>query len=227
MLKKFLLTAVVLLCEAGQCFGDIIFQIVSADPASTVVGQATGVVGIGYSRGSGIDAVAGGGTFNSDNFTLNGTESQAVTNNDFLEWSFTSGVNSYDLKTFDLRYDRSPTGPTNLRIDFQSNGGAFATVFTDVAVNVNGEDNAGISLSVIAVTSGKFRLYGWGATDVAGTFDFENAAAIGTNGANPVSFELNGTITAVPEPTSLVLLGIAGCTGLVAAYRRRRSKGCS
>ena len=222
MLKKLLIVVVAVVCGASNSFGDIIFQIVSADPSSTVVGQATGVLGTGYSRGAGLAAQGGGSTFNSDNFTLNGTETSAVANNDFVQWSFTSS-NAYDLQNFDIRYDRSPQGPINIRIDFQSNGGVFSTVFVDTSVDADGENNIGISLNSTGVTSGVFRLYGWGATSTAGTFDLENASAIGTNAGNNVSFELHG-ITAVPEPSSIALFSLMGCTGLIAVYRRRRAK---
>lgn len=221
MLRTILLMAAIVLCGTGQSFGAIIFQLISAENSSTVVSQAPGVVGTGYSRGNGLTS-ATGVTFNSRDFTLNGTQADAVTNDDFVQWSFTSS-NAFNLTDFDIRYDRSGGGPTNLRIDFQANGGAFSTVFTDTDVSSAGENNVGIALSSNSVTSGVFRLYGWGAADLLGTFDLENNAAIGTSSGGNVSFELNG-ITAVPEPSSIALVSLMGCTGLVAAYRRRKAK---
>lgn len=222
MLRKILLMAVVVLLGAGQSLGAIIFQLISTENSSTVVSQASGVVGTGYSRGNGL-TLASGGTFNSQGFNLNGNEAAAISSNDFVEWSFTSS-SAIDLTSFDIRYDRSAEGPSELRIDFSSNGGAFTTVHNDANVSVLGENNLGIILNSTGVTAGAFRLFAWGATDTNGTFDLENNASIGVDGANPVSFELNGTITSVPEPSSISLVSLMGCSALVAAYRRRKAK---
>jgi hypothetical protein len=38
------------------------------------------------------------------------------------------------------------------------------------------------------------------------------------------NFQINASaISAVPEPTSMALLTVAGCTGLIAGYRRRKA----
>jgi hypothetical protein len=50
---------------------------------------------------------------------------------------------------------------------------------------------------------------------VFGDFALDNVGAIAVSSGTPFAF------TAVPEPTSLVLVGIAGVGGLVARYRRR------
>lgn len=225
MVRSVLLVGLAFGLFASTARGGLILQVISGpDANSSSAGiTAVGVGLIGFSRGPGIATESPSATFNSTSFTLNGTEIDAVLNGDYIEWSFTS-TSSYNLDDFDLRYDRSPSGPSSLRVDFNANNSGFTTVLRDAAISDAGENAIGISMSSFdGITSGTFRLYAWGATNTTGTFDFENASAIGVNQlSNPVSFELNATLTAVPEPSSMLLLGLAGVT--VGVGRRWRQK---
>jgi predicted extracellular nuclease len=140
-----------------------------------------GVTGLDLTRGSGINQNAGG-TFNSNSW--NGIDlASAQTANDFLQWGFTS-TTAYDLTDFDIRYDRSGTGPNSLAIQASINGGSFQTIFTDTNVNEAGENNLDIDLSAFDnVTSATFRLFAWGARSSQGTFDIED---IGTGAGNGI-----------------------------------------
>ncbi len=71
---------------------------------------------------------------------------------------------------------------------------------------------SGISDVAVQTT---FRLYAFGATNSAGNAGFDRA----TSGVNP-NVILNGSVTAVPEPSSLALLGVG--TLAVVTYRRRQ-----
>ncbi|MEM9773871.1 MAG: ExeM/NucH family extracellular endonuclease, partial [Chloroflexota bacterium] len=144
--------------------------------------EATNVTGAALSRGAGVSQTSGG-NFNSNNWTQGGDLAAAQSNNDYIEWGFTS-TTPFDLSTMDIRYDRSGSGPTSIVIQVAINGGTFQTVFTDTSVSSNGENNLGIDLSSLdAVTSATFRLYGFGATSSGGTFDIEDTNLFdGANG---------------------------------------------
>jgi hypothetical protein len=213
---------------AGLTAGTLV---ASADAATLIVFPAapngatlapsfvgTGVTGVNLARGSGL-AQATGSTFNSNNFTIGGSSfASAVTNGDFLTFGFTS-TQAYDLTDMDIRYDRSSTGPNNAQLQIAINGGAFVPFFTDNAVSDSGEDNLGISLSSFDnVTSATFRLPAFGASGSTGTFDIET---INFGGGGTVGIEVRGTASpsAVPEPASLGLIGLAG-TALLGRRRR-------
>lgn len=215
---KYFTFLLLVLTVSGDCRADIMFEILSGPSVSASSSQnvASGISVTTDARGHGLSPAGTSSTFNSSGFTVSGIEANAVTNGDFITWGFASAT-PYDLTNFDIRYDRSATGPTGIRIDFQANGGVFQTVFSDVAVDEDGETMIGTSLASFGnVTSGIFRLIGFGATNSSGTFDFENTVAISTPSS---SFQLNGTPTvAVPEPASVaflraLVLGGVTCSG--------------
>jgi hypothetical protein len=205
-----------------DCQADIMFEIVSGPSVSASSSQsvASGISVTTFTRGFGLSPAGASSTFNSDDFTVSGIEANAVTNGDFITWGFASAT-PYDLTDFDIRYDRSANGPTGIRIDFQANGGVFQTVWSDATVNENGETIIGTSLASFSnVSTGTFRLLGFGATASNGTFDFENAAAISSPNS---SFQLNGTPTAaVPEPASFACLGVLVLGGMACSRFRKK-----
>jgi hypothetical protein len=183
---------------------------VGVDPSVTVASSSGSV----YQRGSGLIANSGG-TFNSESF-LTTSQAAAIAAGDFITWSFSSAA-GVDLTSFNIRYDRSNSGPTSLVIQLDA-GSGFTTVHTDTSINASGEDNLGIDLSAFDnVTSGTFRLVAWGGS-TGGTFDFENSAPIGVIGSQNVSFVLEGE--PVPEPATMTVLAAAG----LLAARRRKSR---
>lgn len=223
-MKKVLgaLVATCFLNAAGSGQGAVIFELTSDANASTAQNVAPGVLVTGYTRGSGLTVFAGE-TFNSSGFTTNGAESDAVDNGDFITWGFTS-TTALHLTSFDIRYDRSGTGPASLRIDLNA-GSGFSEVFRDPAVSATSEDNLAISLaSFTNVTSATFRLVGWGASSTGGTFDFENAPAISSPAS---SFQLHGELAAVsvPEPAFVFILSTASGVASAARFRRQRKWG--
>ena len=142
-----------------ECRADVMFEIVSGPSVSASSAQnvAAGISVAIYSRGAGLIAAGDSSTFNSAGFTPNGTEADAIANGDSITWGFTSAT-PYNLTDFDIRYDRSPTGPTGIWIEFQANGGVFQTVFSDSGVSENGETVLGTTLtSFTNVSTGTFR----------------------------------------------------------------------
>ena len=214
-MNKITLIGLAVLALTGSAQAVTLFELVSA-PDSTVQNQDASVASVTvYTRGSGV-SVNAGGTFNSKGWEDGSDLNSAVAAGNYIDWGFTSVTGmQYDLTDFSVRYDRSGTGPVAGAIQLSVNGGAFSTVHFDGDINDAGEDNLGISLAGMDnVTSATFRFVGWGASSAAGTFDFENMAAV--NGA---SFQLTGNAEAVPEPATMVVLAAAG---LAAASRRKK-----
>jgi hypothetical protein len=164
------------------------FSSVNNTACSGIIFNNANITSTGVCRGSGIIR-NGGGTYNSRNWTQTGV----IDTSDYLEW--TISVNSgyqIDLSTMDIRYDRSNTGPDMAEIQVDD-GSGFITIFSDSAVNTNGENNNGIDLTAFTNITGNiiFRLYAYNASHTNGTFDIEEHTA--TN----KGVIINGSITAV------------------------------
>jgi len=160
----------------------------------------------------------GSGWFDTGNTGAGNTIAESVAGNNYIQFVVTpTGGASFSATSFVFGFDRSATGPSSVTLrssfdNFSSDLGAFTVAATQTngnTINISGLNNLSTAIT--------FRLYGTGATGTGGTGGFDT----GSDARNVV---FNGTITAVTEPTSLALLGMAGCTGLVTAYRRRKSK---
>ena len=140
------------------------------------------------------------------------TSGAAITAVDYVTWGLTF-AEPYNLDDFSIRFDKDANGADDVILQLSVNGGAYANVLTDTAVNAAGEEHLNVSLATFDnVSSFVMRAVLFNATTQTGIFDFENSANIG-NGA----FRLNGT--PVPEPATAGLLGLAG----LAMLRRRRA----
>ncbi len=182
-------------------------------PANNVF---AGLTGNDLVRGAGI-VLSTGSTFNSSgwNTTLPDLAS-AIAQDEYLSF----GVNvdpgmSLNLSDLTLRYDRSSTGPNQLVILASYNGftAASTPIWTDMSVSDAGENNS-IPLADSGLTGTvEFRIYAWGATSSAGTFDIES---LDFAGGDTRGIVLSGSV--VPAPGVLALAGIGG----LLAIRRRR-----
>lgn len=147
--------------------------------ASFVAAEVTAValsrVGVAWNDGS---------TYNSKEWATGA----AIDPGKYLEWGIAPAAGyQLDLADFDIRYDRSSTGPAKLQIYVSTDNFASSVlVHTDDAVNASGEDNADISLSGVPVVApgqtALFRLYGYNASAATGTFDIENVEDWGGTG---------------------------------------------
>jgi hypothetical protein len=178
---------------------------------------------VAVSRGSGLNGNNYSNSFNSNDFEVGGIILGAATNGDFLQFNFTVPTNTVlSLSGIDVNFRRSGTGPNNFLWQY-SVGSGFNDIgsvlsFTNTATNGVAQPTINLSgigslQSMVSGTNVTFRLLGAGATGSTGAF------SLGRLSGNDLV--LNGTVTAVPEPSSLAS-GLALLT-LFAFVKIRRS----
>jgi hypothetical protein len=207
----FFLFLVVGLCQVSNA--DLIFTLEQATPGPIVIG--TNAVFNVFAQAN------NGGPGNRDNsagitnlagidFSLNADDADASTD-DTDGGAFTAGTNIF------------PTDPYQI---------PFTTSFVQYGGNVNAEPTLTVSSSnrllIASLTLGTSDLGPLHKEAKAGTYTMElgNIFAVNVGFAAFTISSLSTssipyTITAVPEPSSMVLIGLAGC-GLLAAKRFRR-----
>ncbi|MFI1744912.1 T9SS type A sorting domain-containing protein [Thalassobellus sediminis] len=159
------------------------------------------------SRGSGLTPHIQNNTFSSVGFTASGTQADAITNNDYLQFQVsTSSGYQVSLSTLDATFRRSNTGPDSFIWRYSTDGINFTDIGTPFSYTVNsgnGTNQTQINLStilalqnVVSGTTISFRLYGWGANSGTGTF------AIGRLAGNDLS--LDGVVTITPPCSSAI-----------------------
>lgn len=187
------------------------------------------VAGDVMAAGSGISPNSGG-TWNWSQWADGGsanTKAGALAESEIWTWGFdvVAALTTVSLTDFDIRVDRSGTGPNMFDIDYAINGGSYSNVLSyDFGDGASGVDFVGVDLSGISLSTGdsiEFRLVAWGAdsggASSSGTFDLET---VDFGGSDPRSLRINGSVSVIPSPTA-VLVGSAAIGGL--ALRRRRA----
>ena len=154
-------------------------------------------------------------TFNSYDWdTANTDYASAVAAGDYWSFGFDASQ-GVQLTHFDIRLDRSGTGPDDFEIRAQINGGSETTVlaydFQDSgsAVNFLGIDLTGLNL--VAGDSILFTLAAFNSEYEGGTFDLETISYPGDDGIS-----IYGEVAPVPLPAAawFFLSGLAGVAGL-------------
>lgn len=163
-------------------------------------------------RGGGINPSTLANSFNSANFTLNGTFANAVANGDFLQFTVSpkSGF-KVSLSTLNANFRRSGTGPNMFQYQYSLDGFATAGINIGSAITFTDTDTDGVAQPQIDLSSIPalqnvafpkvitFRLYGWGATSAAGTF------AIGRVAGNDLA--IGGMTSVVTTAASATVSG--------------------
>lgn len=216
-MKRPLLYSLVLLAGAGTAAqGQLItFSFTGAAGNETSFApdaQPSGAFVSDMSRGSGISPSSTSGTFNSSGWTT----SSGIDANDYYTFSIAPDAN-YSLSVSSLTLDerRSGTGIRNWSVrssldDFGSDL-SFFSVPDDTLTRIAQSTAFGSAFESLS-SAVEFRFYGFGAESGAGTWRIDNV-------------QVNGTLTAVPEPEEYAMLASLGLLGF-AAYRhiqRRRA----
>ncbi|MFM8640088.1 MAG: hypothetical protein ACKOEL_05570 [Planctomycetota bacterium] len=197
--------------------------------APTVSAAGVSVVGLTRGPGLGTGGTAYNNAWGAAGWAMAGgpgaqTRANATTNGKFITFSLTVAAGfTMSLETIDpIRYQRDGNGPRSGALEYQVNGGAFTTAAAGISYAAGqGQSVSAISLTGIAAlqnlgegTTVTFRLVNWGGTNQndGGRWAFNNGIADGNDLA------VNGTVTAVPAPGAIALLGAAG---LIGSVRRR------
>jgi PEP-CTERM motif len=186
----------------------------------------------GLTRGSGVGT---GGTASASAWGGNNmqaaTAALAATGNDFFSFSVTADAGQTmsftDIAAYNIR--RSSSGPTTGLWQYQVGGGGFNDIGSNITWGANttaaGNAQSAISLSTIGalqnVGSGitvDFRLLMFGGTSSSGTGYLNDPSTTNSN-----DFIVNGTFSAVPEPTSIALVGVVGALAGVTRLRTKRT----
>lgn len=181
-------------------------------------------------RGAGLLSSSFVRSFSSTDFTISGTKTTAVSNNDYLEVGLTvlpgSTVSLYNID-FHLRRSSTTAAANTFRWMYSLNNGGFVEIGSaDVTVagtnTTDGDDQVPVILAGIPAlqnlpsgTTVSLRMYLWGATTSTSTVAFGRYAASNTS----PSLAIGGRVT--PTGTSSLLgwqFGSPASTGYEATY---------
>ncbi|SDH01830.1 T9SS type A sorting domain-containing protein [Winogradskyella thalassocola] len=179
--------------------------IVTVDRANivgpTTSGSDASISSTGFTRGSGIALSTAAANFTSNGWDAT-TRAQAVTNNDYIQWSTTaSGSNNIEITELDIRLRRAATGPQSFRVYYSLDN--FATTGLPVTTAQSSPTTASdfnfTGLSINSGTGGTitFRLYAWNASNANSWLRIPAKAAWSDFGIATPGLRLIGTITSV------------------------------
>jgi hypothetical protein len=221
-MKKILLCVAILMATLSSANADIItgYNLAGApgDQAfNTASQQATNVSGLNLTRGPGLTGVVTANSMNASGWNVG----------EYFSFGFTVDSGYFvELQNLQIGTRSSGTGPGSMGLfsSLDNFGTAITTINQSPGSNFV---NSSIDLSSLGQLNGmvEFRLVMLNTTSAnggtvggGGTFRVTNYFE---NSIDQGSFRFNGSVSAVPEPTSAGLLALTGIVGL--AFRRRRS----
>lgn len=174
----------------------------TANPFSA--GQITqpNLTATGIGRGSGLTSSNA-----NDRYSATSWNSASLDANDYFTWTLTPAT-GYTLSLTNLIYtaQTSGTGPSNFSL--RTSADTFTTSLgtptaTGATITLTGASFQGLTSSL------EVRLYGWAATSTSGSFSVND-------------FSFNGSMSAVPEPSTYATLAGAAALSFSCWQRRRQ-----
>lgn len=203
---------------AGAANADDILSYAGANDfgaGSAPLSAAAGITGNNLFAGAGVDSTS----FSTFNYTSwdAATLADAVAQDEYFSWGFNVDAGfSVNLEDFDIRYDRSGSGPDDVAIYLWEGSLGASTLVHSFDFNdaTTGVTQTNIDLSSLTGLTGtvEFRLYAWASESSGGTFDLESFAFP----TDPRAIQVRGDIVPAPGAAALLAMG-----GLVATRRRR------
>ena len=200
------LLALAILVVADTSFGAVIFtnDITDANPSASnpfTTGQTfdTNITVSGIGRGAGANANAGSNRYNANSWNTAAIDLTAY-------FTFTLTPNTgYEIDFTNFVYTSQASNASISSFAFRSSLDSFGSdigtpTVTGATIDLSASPFQDISAPI------EFRFYAWGADTSTRTFSIND-------------FTFNGNVTAIPEPSRALLLGL-GSIGLI--FRRRR-----
>jgi hypothetical protein len=221
------LTVMAGLAASTASAGSIVeYELFGVDGASTSVAPtltADGSIGDGITRGAGLTGASSSNSFNSAGW-------DDLSGDDYIQFGFQVAAGytaAVDQLIFATR--SSGTGPGFVDVSYSIDGADFVTL-TTLAQQGTNYLNSVLDLNqviqsslVIRFTAANDTSANGGTIGSAGTFRLSDYSPDGGQTYQPITITGDLTLSAVPEPSSVVLCGLGlGLSGLYAARARRK-----
>jgi hypothetical protein len=184
-----------------------------------ITSNPTGTVFDGIVRGSGLTAISGINSINSEAWTTAAT----LDPNDYYQFAVTP-VPGYDVDLDQIIFSERRSGQGVITIDLRSSldgytSSLFSAVLPDDTITRRFTVNLPSTFDDLAAPV-TFRFFGYAAQDGRGTWRLGTAPNPDNPSNAPANLLVVGDATPIPEPATLTL-SVIGVTGAVIRRRRR------
>jgi len=214
-MKKLIVAVLMVIAFVGVAGADVILQYTFTGSVNTPSTEHANITGtsFGVSPQTGFAYLTTAGAPNGPGVGTTGWNQGTPTAYWSFGLTFDAGyefADSPDSLLFDFEYRATGTGPTSWQLDYNSGSGwntlASGALTTDSAWHsISGADISGLDGVGGTVD---FRLYGYNAPSTGGSWIVDTVT-------------LNGSVYVIPEPGTLVMMGL-GLIGIMFARRMRK-----